>query len=148
MWPGGEGAGTGEESRGEEGGGGCQIVNIFVGHVAAQEKILHFSLGIINDVLKKPPKPPNENIAQEKKHTHTHARERSKIPTAAAHMNNCAGRDTHKHAHALIQKQEYSYTNIFVAACRQKVGFNYSGIGTKVQVKISSKCFKLKINYI
>jgi len=28
----------------------CQIVNIFVGHVAAQEKILHFSLGIINDV--------------------------------------------------------------------------------------------------
>lgn len=60
--------GAGDRKRGN---GGCQIVNIFVGHVAAQEKILHFSLGIINDVLKKPPKPPNENIAQEKK---THAR--------------------------------------------------------------------------
>jgi len=32
--------------------GSCQIVNIFVGHVAAQEKILHFSFGIINDVPK------------------------------------------------------------------------------------------------
>lgn len=101
--------------------GGCQIVNIFVGHVAAQEKILHFSLGIINDVLKKPPKPPSKNtkniaLSEKEQQQQQRAEKTTKtqqnaaqIPTAAVHMNNCA--DAHTHA------RTHTHTNAAIRTC-------------------------------
>lgn len=124
--------------------GGCQIVNIFVGHVAAQEKILHFSLGIINDVLKKPPKPPpknTKNIALSEKEQQQQQRAEkttktqqnaAQIPTAAVHMNNCA--DAHTHMHAYAPKRSHTHMQ---QICAEKYALILFEVASKAELQFS-----------